>query len=664
VRANHKLCAKHRVYPPTVQRLDILASDATVIAKQPTGRFEQWFHERGIAPRAWQVEVSRAFRARESGMICAPAGSGKTLAVIVAMMAEAVDRPADPRRTQLLAIVADNAACDRMRATLSAFIEECALPWTVEARTGSNGLAARARVRRPTAVIATVEEAEQLLTWSESAKQFRSLTALLIDDWHLIAAARTSTQLALIVNRLRAWKTELRIWATSTPLRDGETAMRMIPCGQNARLIAVERARFPLRAATVSNEERFPWPEHLAMKLDRQAAPATVPGLPSQLSHVRALLDQLSDTDAPITIAPSDAWQALEIAALKRVVAQGMPIAAMESTPLDVLIRHLLCCGAGGGFTPDELRSQVEAASAFRQMSVAQWHAALSLAVQRGGLSEQSGRFAVTGRQNVRALRSRLVAPSPKQEVIDHALEAALADEVRELLAATDSGSQWEEELAALAPLVAVQRSWSRLPRRGELLIEMTELDSGFHCALFPCAGRAVNDGIAALLRLRLARSLGRPMVVVSNRFGVGISSDMPLPSDEQTWRTLLAADGAAGDIASGEESAAQIAQCALNLARRACLDDDEPSADRSDEFFAEAQRAWLRDRFDSDRLMSFLNAAAESPIALVDTPRLTPLAFPLWAEAIRTVGPADTWSERVHLAALQHELRAEHDDR
>lgn len=88
-----------------------------------------------------------------------------------------------------------------------------------------------------------------------------------------------------------------------------------------------------------------------------------------------------------ITLVPTQMHDLLEAAAARQAVAQGR-IEARHSpqAPLDVLVQHLVSVALGGGFQADALFAELHGAWAYRQLSRADFDAALAF-VLHGGAS-------------------------------------------------------------------------------------------------------------------------------------------------------------------------------------------------------------------------------------------------------------------------------------
>jgi ATP-dependent Lhr-like helicase len=72
-----------------------------------------------------------------------------------------------------------------------------------------------------------------------------------------------------------------------------------------------------------------------------------------------------------------------------------------------------------------------------------------------------------------------------------------------------------------------------------------------------------------------------------------------------------------------------------------------------------QARREVLEQQFEYRRLAAVLEAIAAKEIKIVDTPRLSPLAFPIWAEHIQSRLTTQGWLERIAEMARELEQAA-----
>src|SRR5688572_3659617 len=138
---------------------------------------ERWFALHRWTPFPFQREVWRAYLAGESGLVHAATGTGKTLAVWMGPLIEAMY---EPRRTPALRVLWITPLRALAADTAEALVEPVhglGLDWTVETRTSDTPSSIRARQgkRLPTTLLTTPESLALLLSRADSAALFDSL---------------------------------------------------------------------------------------------------------------------------------------------------------------------------------------------------------------------------------------------------------------------------------------------------------------------------------------------------------------------------------------------------------------------------------------------------------------------------------------------------------
>jgi ATP-dependent helicase Lhr and Lhr-like helicase len=257
--------------------------------REPLDCLREWFASEGWQPFSFQEEVWRAYLARESGLVHAATGTGKTYAAFMGPVLEWLkDYPvgqrvrgsagkrhaAAPLRvlwiTPLRALAADTE--DALRAP----VEDLGLPWTVESRTGDTAPRIRARQsqRLPTALVTTPESLALLLTRSDAATLFDDLDLVVVDEWHELMASKRGVQTELALARLRRWRPTLRTWGLSATLGNLEVArdtLLGITAGRTARPGRIVRGLVPkaLEVDSLIPEtiERFPWSGQIGLRM-------------------------------------------------------------------------------------------------------------------------------------------------------------------------------------------------------------------------------------------------------------------------------------------------------------------------------------------------------------------------------------------------------------
>jgi len=225
---------------------------------------------------------------------------------------------------------------------------------------------------------------------------------------------------------------------------------------------------------------------------------------------------------------------------------------------------------------------------------------------------------------------------------------------------------------------LAVQQRWSRLPDHDTLLVERWQGRDGHHAFLFPFAGRLVHEGLATLVAWRLARHSPRSLTLACNDWGFEIAGGQPLPADARAWRRLLAPTDLLDDLLACLNSTEMARRHFREIARVAGLVAASGRSDRQTQASAglifdvlaehdsdnmllgQARREVLERQFEFRRLEETLAAIADRDIRIVDTPRITPLAFPIWAEFIQSRLTTQDWLAQITDMARELERAAE----
>ena len=88
--------------------------------------------------------------------------------------------------------------------------------------------------------------------------------------------------------------------------------------------------------------------------------------------------------------------------------------------------------------------------------------------------------------------------------------------------------------------LLHTQSQMSALPAQGELLVEWTQFDEKWFLTVYPFAGRAVNEGMAALVTLRWSRVITTTFAYAANDYGFIVALPRQTLMDDVLLRELL----------------------------------------------------------------------------------------------------------------------------
>ncbi|MEM0914173.1 MAG: ligase-associated DNA damage response DEXH box helicase [Planctomycetota bacterium] len=258
-------------------------------------------------------------------------------------------------------------------------------------------------------------------------------------------------------------------------------------------------------------------------------------------------------------------------------------------------------------------------------------------------------------------------------------LSTRLADSVLGRFGEFDRGEVADEAMAMMSPVLELQRSVSRLPRHGELLIERVRLRDGDHFYLYPFLGRLVHEGLGALISHRLTSSAELSLVVNVNDYGIELSCPEPMDLADDEWRAVLDEAELLEDLLACMNTTVLARRAFREVARVAGLvvpgfpgmqksgrhlqASSEMFFDVLTEFDPEnlllrqAEREVLERQLEVERLRGAMRTLAERPLVRVELDRLTPLSFPLWADRLRAEAiSSESWEARVRRAAAELE--------
>ena len=259
-------------------------------------------------------------------------------------------------------------------------------------------------------------------------------------------------------------------------------------------------------------------------------------------------------------------------------------------------------------------------------------------------------------------------------------LSTELADAVARMMREGGAGALAVPEMVAVEPVLAIQRAWSIVPARDQLLVEETQTREGYHAFIYPFAGRLVHEGLATLFAFRLSQQKPRSIQLAFNDYGFELRCAEPFDLDAEGWmelcdtRTLLVD---LLDCMNVHELArrqfreiARVAGLVLGgypgkpksnrslQASSGLMYDVFTKYDSDNLLIAQAQREILERQLELGRLQSTLEELQAKELVQIVTARLTPLAFPLWAE---TLGAEELSSEKFgdRLRRMLRELEA-----
>ncbi len=262
-------------------------------------------------------------------------------------------------------------------------------------------------------------------------------------------------------------------------------------------------------------------------------------------------------------------------------------------------------------------------------------------------------------------------------------LSSQLAHAVRRRLESARLGVYDTPEMAALKPILELQKRVSRLPSTSELLVEKLRTRDGRHLFMFPLEGRHVHEGLAPLLAYRLTKKSPASITASVTDYGLELLGGEELSLDADELRALLSTEHLTEDLLACLNTSQLARRAFRDIARVAGLivpsypgsprptRHVQASADMFYDVLSEfdtenllldqARREVIEQQLEYRRLLEYLNKAASLELVMVELDDLSPMGFPVWAERLReTHHSSEKWSERIAKAAmrLEEELR------
>ncbi|MBX9684997.1 MAG: ligase-associated DNA damage response DEXH box helicase [Hyphomicrobium sp.] len=258
------------------QKRAALSSAAPLATEAPSlpPVIDDWFHRKGWQLRPHQVALLKAAEARQSTLLVAPTGAGKTLAGFLPSLIS-LSRPRFEKRgagLRVLYISPLKALAADVARNLITPIDEMGLKIRTETRSGDTSAARRQRQRThpPHILLTTPEQVALLLSHPDAGFLFADLETIILDELHALAASKRGDLLALDVARLRTLADGvMTIGLSATVARPSELRAYLVPQPQPdthiylAHLVTVSGGA-PPDIRILEAETAVPWSGHTA----------------------------------------------------------------------------------------------------------------------------------------------------------------------------------------------------------------------------------------------------------------------------------------------------------------------------------------------------------------------------------------------------------------
>lgn len=245
-----------------------------------------WMQATGRAPFGFQQQAWQAYLRGESGLLNAPTGFGKTYALFLPVLMDAINK--EPKWQErknnglrLLWVTPLRALAKDLQRAMQEVCDAISLPWQVGLRTGDTTQKEKTQQKKslPEILIITPESLHLMLSHKGYPDYFKHLDAVVADEWHELMGNKRGVQVELALSRLRALaqsdKRRLRTWAISATIGNLEQAMEVALGVQNKGTIirATEKKKIEVQSILPDTIERFPWAGHLGVSIVDKVLP-------------------------------------------------------------------------------------------------------------------------------------------------------------------------------------------------------------------------------------------------------------------------------------------------------------------------------------------------------------------------------------------------------
>jgi len=199
----------------------------------------------------------------------------------------------------------------------------------------------------------------------------------------------------------------------------------------------------------------------------------------------------------------------------------------------------------------------------------------------------------------------------------------------------------------------------------------------GFHLFMYPFAGRPVHQGLASLLAYRMAEDVSITFTMSYNDYGFELLSPEPAPLRDAIAGGLFDTDNLSAEIEASLNESEMSRRQFREIARVAGLVftgyPGQPKSigkiqassglifDVLEEYEAEnplleqARREVRERQLEEHRLRDALDRIRDARLHVIDVPRMTPIAFPIYIDRLRDRISSESLAQRVR--RMQEEL-------
>ncbi len=248
-----------------------------------------WLNEKGFNAFAFQQQTWQHILNKESGLVNAPTGCGKTFSVFLGTLISFINQhPTDyttkkNNKLQLLWITPLRALAKDIGRAMEEVLEELAIPWKVGIRNGDTSVKERTKQKSqmPEVLIITPESLHLLLAQKNYPTFFSSLKIIAVDEWHELLGSKRGVQVELAIARIvhcqqpRVTNKPL-VWGISATIGNLVEAKEVLlsPISKKGLIVNANlNKNIEVNSIFPDEIEKFPWAGHLGIRLAEKIIP-------------------------------------------------------------------------------------------------------------------------------------------------------------------------------------------------------------------------------------------------------------------------------------------------------------------------------------------------------------------------------------------------------
>ena len=231
-----------------------------------------WFEANEWKAFPFQIQAWNAYWKRENGIVNAPTGSGKTLSILMAVLAENYHQEKPIPGTKLIWITPIRALSKEIEKSAKKAIEDLDLDWDVGVRTGDTSTTERAKQldTPPEILITTPESLHLLIATKGYVERFQSLQCIVVDEWHDLLGTKRGVQMELALSRLRHVVPNLSVWGISATIGNMKEALDVLLGVHKQKKVIIKSdliKEISIETVFPDELETLPWAGHLGIRL-------------------------------------------------------------------------------------------------------------------------------------------------------------------------------------------------------------------------------------------------------------------------------------------------------------------------------------------------------------------------------------------------------------